>query len=256
MENGRKRKSFYYAATLVCWCIIAFLTFFLTDRVNIPQVKFDGDDFKFTLRPNQLEALSCIVFDKTNLRRPGYAFSFEKMLIENNRIGPFKTTMYKKAIIQDLQFRIYKYANIIKSPVSQTNLPVLIEARKVQDTTELFEDIWKIHFLKDINLFTVCEAFVNNFEYTCYYENDLSLSIKCKKAVISYKDSNIQLRGHVIIKNQNSTLESNFVEWDFKSNTFNVNNAYTLNHNGSIKTGRNKCFDSELQEENKCTAKL
>jgi hypothetical protein len=163
--------------------------------------------------------------------------------------------MYKKAIVDDLQVKILDYEKLVKAGSIQEKLKQ-IKLKTNHNTTDIFKLPSKIHFLKFINFSTVCEGQINNFKCEFYNDSLQSLSIQCRKAEVSYKSSNIELRGHVIIKNGESTLETNFAQWDFEKNIFNVKNTYVLNRNGTIVTGQNGTFNSQLQEENKCTAKL
>jgi hypothetical protein len=258
-----KRKLTKYAAIPICWITFILLAFSVKSGLNIPEIQFETCDFKFTPQPNRLDAFSYIHFDNQKNYRPIYAVAFESLILKNSSLGPFTTAMFKKATMNDFQLRFYNYdsaeqtesANISK--ISKASFPAIDIKELISDIAGELSNPSAGYIIGNFNLAGVSEVYANNFDCRFFHENDLTLSIRCKRAAASYKNSNIELRGHVIIKTKDgAVLESNLVEWDGNRNIFNVNGSYTLNQNGSVKTGRNASFNSELKEEYKCIAKL
>jgi hypothetical protein len=144
----------------------------------------------------------------------------------------------------------------------------------VPDTKELIKETAGIltypsnrYSVANLNFTNVSEVRVNNFDCRFLYEDAPVLSVHCRRATASYRDSDIELHGHVIIKTRDgATLESNYVKWDVRNKIFKVNSLYAMNRNGAVKTGRNACFDFTLnevgqakncvKEEHKCIAGL
>jgi hypothetical protein len=267
-----------YAAALICWITFIILAFSINSGSNIPEIQSGTCDFKFTPQPNRLDAFSYIHFDSQKNYRPIYAVAFESLILKNSNLGPFTTAMFKKATMNDFQLRFYNYdsavqtvsaeqiesANISELPEIKTSKASSASDIPAVDMKELISNIAGElsnpsagYIIGNFNFAGVSEVYANNFDCRFFHENGLTLSIRCKRAAASYKNSNIELRGHVIIKTgDGAVLESNFVEWDENRNIFNVNGSYILNRNGSVKTGRNASFNSELKEEYKCIAKL
>ncbi|MGA2915437.1 MAG: hypothetical protein ABSE89_05375 [Sedimentisphaerales bacterium] len=220
---------------------------------------------------NELGAFSFIRFDSKANYRPVYGIAFEKLLLTNNSFGPFKTAMHKKAIISDLQLRFYNWtpAGAVKNSISETKPVGIKEQSKtampsvlltsgisspgseelIRDTVNILTRPSNRYSVANFNITNVSEVYMDRFDCRFFSEDTLLLSIKCREAIASYKDSNVELRGHVTIKTKDgTTLEGNYVEWDIRNNIFNVQGLYALNQNGAIKTGRNACFDSTLNE--------
>ncbi|MFA5291602.1 MAG: hypothetical protein WC496_01060 [Phycisphaerae bacterium] len=281
-----KRKLLSYGVALICWILSAGILFILAanSKLNILRKQFENCNFQVTLPTNRLDSFSYTRFDSEKNYRPTYAIAFENLRLENNSFGPFKTAMYKKAMIRDLELRFYRYTpaakgesvNIGEHLENQPPSVSLASDISSIDIKELIGEAADIltnpsnrYSIGNINFANVSEVYANNFDCGFYHENDLSLSIRCRRAAVSYKNYNMELRGHVIIKTEDgTTLESNFVEWDIRNNVFRVNNMYVLNHNGNVKTGTNACFDFGLnkvlshqavngtKEKHKCIAKL
>jgi hypothetical protein len=175
--------------------------------------------------------------------QPIYSVAFENLLLENNNFGPFKTAVHKKAIIHDLHLNYYEYDNAKSIFSASTGLEELIK-----QTGDILRPSGK-YSIGNFNFARVSEVYANNFDCRFFYKDSVILSVHSGNATASYRNSDVELRGHVIIKTQNgAALESNYVEWNIRENTFNVKSAYRLNHNGVVKTGRNACFDFKLNE--------
>lgn len=253
MENGRRKKRLY-AAVLICWIAFTIIVFLFSSRFETIKINPAIFDFNQSSE-NHLDAFSYIRFDELNNKRPAYGIAFNSLDLENISVGPFTTAMFRKAIIQGLEVKIYNYAEAIEE--KSESIVQKIDTKKIaEETTKVFRNPSNTHSFGKINLSNVAEALINGFDCKFYDDDDLSLSIMCKKATVT-KNGEMELRGHVIIKTgDGSILESNFAQWDIKQNNFKIKNSYILNQNGSVKTGRNKIFNSRLQEEHKCTAKL
>jgi hypothetical protein len=211
-----------------------------------------------------LGAFYCTRFNPKKNHLPIYSVAFENLLLKNNNLGPFKTAMHQKAIIRDLELRFYQYPSAVKaepagigeygkSEPSKNPLASGISATAAEKLIGEIANASAVTSNKcsvsNINFAKLSEVYANNFDCRFFYKDNVILSVHSGNAAASYKNSDVELRGHVIIKTQNGdALEGNYVQWNIRENTFDVKSAYRLNHNGVVKTGKNACFDFELNE--------
>jgi hypothetical protein len=240
-----RSRLFNLGLLLCCWIFSVCIFFILSanDKFNIPlRYQPENCNFDLTLPANRSGAFNYTRFNPEKKYQPVYSVAFENLLLKNNNFGPFKTAMHQKAMIHGLELRFYQYA-----PAAET---------KPADAEKLIEEIANASAITsnrfsigNINFARVSEVHANNFDCRFFYKDSVILSVHSGNAAASYENSDIELRGHVIIKTQDGgVLESNYVKWDIHENTFNVKSAYRLNHNGVVKTGRNACFDFTLNE--------
>jgi hypothetical protein len=243
-DRGRLLK---YGGFLLCWSlsICLLIVFSANNGLSTLHNQIEKYNFGSTLPENQVGAFSYIRVDPKENYRPIYSVAFENLLVENNRLGIFKTAINRKATIRSLKLRLYHYipADTSISKLLQNAKELIKEevATKLTDTM----DGWHI---SNINFAKVSEVCVNNFDGKIFQENNLLLAVNCKRAIVSYRaPNNIVLRGHVIISTgEGDTLESNYIEWDTKNCCFRTDKTYFLNRNGEKTSGKGICVDSKL----------
>lgn len=255
------------AGLLLGWWILSVCILFILSANNGFNVPFryqpENCSFDLTLPTNKLGAFNYTRFNPKEKHLPIYSVAFENLLLKNNNFGPFKTAMHQRAMIHDLELRFYQYDSAANQP---TGISESIKAEppknpltsdiSATDTEKLIGETINASTITsnrcsigNINFARVSEIYANNFDCRFFYKDSVILSVHSGNATASYRNSDVELRGHVIIKTQNGiALEGNYVEWNICENTFNVKSAYILNHNGVVKTGRNACFDFELNE--------
>jgi len=260
---------------LVSWLssILVLIIVATNNDLNTRYLDTIGYKPNFRLAENQLGVLSYIRYDSENNGRPIYAVYFRNLSTENNKLGIFKTGLHKVVKIRDLSLRFYQYSppkvnstgDLDNGRTSKTTSDDSIEPTRTalsdifffaEDTTADVrtlkgiidplvhpKDGWRIN----IDLSNVSEVCVSNFDCEILNDGKLFLSVQSKRASVSYKQLGLVLRGHVIISAANgSTLESNHIKWDIESQRFIVNGAYVLNRDGIKITGKNMCFDVQL----------
>jgi len=253
-DKGRLSKYYIF---FVCWILSIFIILLFAAKTYLKDNKslnFLSKNWTFdsALPKNELGTFSFIHFDSKANYRPVYGIAFEKLLLTNNSIGPFKTAMHKKAIISDLKVHYYKN----EASQNFVNTDAFAVEELINQTNGILRPS-KEYDIGNFNFSNVSEIYADKFNCKYFSEDTLLLSIKSRKAVASYKNSTIKLSGHVTIKTKSgTTLESNQIEWDIRNNIFKVKGLFVLNSNGNIKTGRDSNFDFNLKEENKCIAKL
>jgi hypothetical protein len=269
VKKGRLLK---YETFFICWLfsIYIVLTLSASNRIKtFCSQSVENCNFELELPKNQLGAFSYVCFDSKANYRPIYAIAFENLLLENNNFGPFKTAIHKRAMIRDLKLRFYHCTSGLPNVSLASAVSVPDAEELIKETADILTRPSNRYGIGNINFASVSEVYADRFDCRFFYENTLLLSVHCRKATASYRNSNVELRGHVTIRTQDgTTLESNYVEWDVRNNTFNVKSLYALNHNGAVKTGGNACFDFALnevlshqarnctKEEHECVAKL
>jgi hypothetical protein len=227
-------------------------------------------DFEPELRQprNQTGAISYIYWDTKEDYRPVYSVSFKNLLLENNRLGVFKTALHKLARIQDLELRFHQHKAPVTEPAAGIGANVnsqlaergrsrisLVPWDQIANATGLMRRLmhrlknpdndWRIS--NNIDFGHVSELTISNFDYQVFWDDTLFFAIKSKRALVSYKQPTAVLRGQVTITGADgSTLESNHVRWDVRKQLFTAKGVYVLNRNGLITSGRGICVDAQL----------
>lgn len=287
-------------AVLLAFWIFSFLILIIVTGNNGLNALYDNAlscGLGFRLPKNQIGFLRYTRWDPKENYRPIYSISFKNLLAENSRLGIFKTALYKVVKIRDLELRFYEYTTPKVTETTKLNhgkTTKNIAARSVESciTTKPYispttedtiantralikeiirkltspENLWRVN---KIDLGNISEVRINNFDYKVFYDDDLSFAIQSKRAVTSYKQSELALRGHVIITAADgSTLECNYAKWGTKTGYFKIDGVYVLNRNGMKMIGKDICVDTQLnlaraqqakyehKEAERCFAKL
>jgi len=259
-----------WTVLLASW-IFSFLILIIVTRNNELNTLYNNamsHGPELGLPKNQIGSVSYTRWDPKENYRPIYSIYFKNLLAENSQLGIFKTALHKVVKIQDLKLKFYRYdspPNV--SPLPEdiiTNIRALIKEiiRKLTNP----ENRWRVNI---IDLGNTSEVRVNNFDYKVFSDDDLSFAIQSKRAITSYKQSELALRGHVIITAADgSTLECNYAKWDTKKGHLKIDGVYVLNRNGVKMIGRDICVDTQLnlaraqqakfkpKEAERCFAKL
>jgi len=267
------KRGFLLASWILSFLIL--INFSGNNELNALYNDSTGHKVELKVLKNQIRTLSYTRYDPTENSKPVYSVSFKNLLVENNKVGIFKTALHKVVKIRDLELTFYEYA---PSKVSAGAIPDIYSGPKGATSDEVAfvknilhklttpKDGWRVN---RIDLGNVSEVRVNDFDYKVFYDDDFFFGIRSKRAMVSYKHAGIVLRGHVTIKTADgSTLESNYVKWDVKRQHFTVNGVYVLNRDGIQTMGKNINIDAQLnnavikrakferKEEQKCFAKL
>lgn len=252
---------------------------------------------KLRLPKNQMGSLRYTRWDPKENGRPIYSVRFKNLIVENSKLGIFKTALHKVVKIPDLELRFYQYASPKVTATTKLNHSIFPETvaagsdgpskTTISDISLVPEDTitnpralikniirkltnpengWRVN---SIDLGNISEVRINNFDYKVFFDDDLFFAIQSKRAMATYKQSELALRGHVIITAADgSTLESNYIKWDIENQHFTVNGIYVLDRNGVKTIGKDICVDaalnalerqhaeSERKERKKCFAKL
>lgn len=213
------------------------------------------------LRPlkNEVRGLSYIRWDTKENHRPIYSVYFDNLRVENNDLGIFKTALHKVARIRDLKLELYRHTSP-EAATARTNdifsvygdlstgagASILAQIKELLPALTAPRRGWRIG---NIHLGNVSEVYVNNFDYRVLCDGDLYFGVQSSRAMVSYRWSDMLLRGRVTIRiADGSTLESNYVKWDVKKRHFSVNGVYVLNRSGTVTTGKDICVDAQFND--------
>jgi len=220
---------------------------------------------------NEIRGLSFTKHVPQQNGRAVYSVHFKNLRAENNRLGIFKSAIHKIVKIQDLdiEFKRYSFSEDTAATELKGSKSSIATAEPHGDlhladgrdacifpeeatSNEISRVITEIASLKnrwhiDIELGNVSEVLVNNFDYKVLYDGELFFGIHSKTATASGKQRGLLLRGHATVKAADgSILESNCIKWDTKKGYFVTDGIYVLSHNGTKTTGKNACFDIQL----------
>ncbi|NLH18269.1 MAG: hypothetical protein GX455_16975 [Phycisphaerae bacterium] len=205
--------------------------------------------------------IRCVQRDPENGHRPLYAISLADITADSGSVFVFKTGLFKTIQVHSLRLRRYVYESDDSStPTTMRSSPYADPAGILQDL-KVVEDLVsgqqeKIRLGQGIELRVerpdfsdASQVIVDDFDYRVLVEGHSSLAIVSKRAVASYEESGILLRGGVTITaNDGATLRANRVRWDPKRGSFTVEGNFLLSRGDSQTAGRAICLDEQLHK--------
>jgi hypothetical protein len=197
---------------------------------------------------NQLDGLTYYRYDP-NTNKLCFAARVGTLKAENATLGIFKTAAARKIKVKDLQLHFYNYSGI----TGLTALKTLVlpegaaagENRLQEILRQLADarDRWGV----DIDLSNTIEVTIDNLDCRMFDDDALRLAVQCRRAVVGSAWPLVTLRGHVTITGADgSTLESNYVKWDTKKQSFTADGMYILRRGDSRIAGKGIRVDSNL----------
>ena len=267
-----------WSVLLISWslCVLILGIVIVSENNELNTLYRDAASIGPELRPpkNQTGAFNYRRWDPNENYRPVFSVHFENFCSENNNFGFFKTALHKVVKIQDFELKFYKYNP--DKVTSDTTLDIFFVSEDItSDTITLVKNImrrlttpesgWRVN---NIDLSNVTEVRINNFDYQVFHNSNLLFATQSNRAIVSYRNSDVVLRGHAKITiADGSTLESNHIKWDVEKQHFSVDGVYVLNRGRVMTTGKGICVDARLKsvngqhakserKEQKCIAKL
>ena len=243
MKHGENRR-LRWLAFLAVWFFLfsAFLVFCANSGLGIRYGSLE--EFGGILWPvkNRLGAVRYTRWDAQR-SRPIWSVRFSGLIAENSTLGFFRTALHKVVRIEDFESRIYRYeagAGGVGDLATEGDGMIRRALGKLANREGTVR-------CDNIDLSNVSEVRVENFCYEVFEQGRLALGVRSKRAIASYRQSALVLRGHVRIEIADvGTLESNHVEWDFAKERFFVKGVYVLNRGGQASCGRDICVDGQL----------
>lgn len=226
------------------------------------------------LPKNETGAFNYRRWDPKKNYRPIRSVRFENLCAENNKLGPFKTALHKVVKIRDLKLKFHRYRS---DKVAAGTTPDIFPVPEgtITDTRALAKSLvgrlttpTKGFRINNIDIGNVSEVRIDNLDYRVFNDGELFFATESRRATVSYKTSNVVLHGHAkITVADGSTLESNRIKWNTRSQHFSADGVFVLNRGGLMTTGKGICVDSQLknvkgqyartkEREQKCIAKL
>jgi hypothetical protein len=207
---------------------------------------------------NQLNGLTYYRYDP-NTNKLCFAARVGTLKAENATLGIFKTAAARAIKVKDLQLHFYEHSGIAA--------PAALRAIVLPEETAAGEnrlggilrqladarDRWGV----DIDLSNTIEVTIDNLDCRMFDDGALRLAVQCRRAVVDSGWPLVTLRGHVTITSADgSTLESNYVKWDTKRQSFTADGMYILRRAGAQIAGKGIRVDSNLNITNVKNAKL
>ncbi|MBN2375488.1 MAG: hypothetical protein JXD22_03750 [Sedimentisphaerales bacterium] len=217
-----------------------------------------------SLGKNEIEDFRFVHYDPEK-QESNYSVSFERLRSENASLGTFRTALFKVVTIEDLQLCYQQNNDLADSSndtaaISGKGNPFFggidfagggngeqgnyLQEQLIGQISQvgLGGDEYVELMLPDLS--NAVETNIKGFKYELFSKGQLLLSVQSKRALVEHRDPEIMtLRGHVIIKVGQTTLESNRVKWDMVEQKFIVSESYLLTCNGIKTAGRGTSFD-------------
>jgi Lipopolysaccharide-assembly, LptC-related len=204
---------------------------------------------------NQLAGLAYYRYDP-NTNRLCFAASAGMLSAEDAPLGIFKTAAARIIKVKDLQLHFNEPSGSPALATLQSNfLPGAPAAGKngFQEILGQLTDarghrgIDSSRWGTDMDLSNAREITIDDFDCGIFDENDLRLRVQSSRAIVNSDWPLVTLRGHVVITSADgSILESNYVKWDTKKQSFIADRMYVLRRGDSRITGKGICVDSYL----------
>lgn len=205
--------------------------------------------------------IRCVRRDPENGHRPLYAISLADITADSGSVFVFKTGLFKTIQIHSLRLRRYVYASDESSEATVMRSSRSMDPAGIREDLKVAEDLVgsrqeTVQLGQGIEIRVqspdfsdASQVIVEDFDYRVLVEGRSSLSIVSKRAVASYEESGILLRGGVTITaDDGTTLRANRVRWDPKRGSFTVDGNYLLSRVDSQTAGRMICLDEQLHE--------
>jgi hypothetical protein len=198
-------------------------------------------------------------WDPRQNNRPLYSVSLDGMTVKPGNLGFFKTGLFKTVQVRSLQVRRYEY----ESDAGTQGPGIDPEGTALQalelDNPELVKGVFRGqqeplrlgHGMEiRIDRPDVSDAgqlLVEHFDYQIFLEGRPRLSIRSKRALASWEESGILLRGGVVVTaDDGPTVRSNRIRWDFRNHVFSVEDNYLLTQGPSQTAGKTVYLDEQL----------
>ncbi len=251
MFTGAKNLRSRIYVILALWAlIVAALAVIFVRRSGVESYlsRYQSQVFTTSLPENQINGLTYYRYDP-NTNKLRFAASVETLRTENATLGIFRTAVARTIKVKDLQLHFYNYSGI-SAPAALEGLvlpeEVIAGENRLQKILSRLVDA-RDHWGVDIDLSNACELTIDNFDCRLFDDDTLRLAVQCRRAIVDSGWPLVTLRGHVTITSADgSTLESNYVKWDTKRQSFTADGTYFLRRGESQIAGKGIRVDSNL----------
>lgn len=197
--------------------------------------------------------------DPQHANRLQFSVSLEGMTVTPGNLGFFKTGLFKTVQVRSLQVRRYEYESDPGTPG-----PGTIPEETALRALALGHPEWvNGAFVGDQEPFRLGQGMeirvdrpdvsdagqivVENFDYRIVCEGRPRLSIACKRAMASWDQSGILLRGGVVVTAADGgTVRSNRIRWIPRDRVFSVEDNFLLTAGPTRIAGKSIYLDEQL----------
>jgi hypothetical protein len=214
---------------------------------------------------NGTGAFSVRQLDASAGYRPAFSLAWKNMRAENGRLAFFKTPLHKTVTIDGLHVKFYQHSSedaaarlSDRDGRRQRRLLVGDGEAAARDMFVEAIDVLAREFrtktqgmamdsLLPADISSATKVIINDLDYSLFCRDQLELGIKCHNAVASASESEIVLRGGVVIQADGGKLMSNCVLWDMEKGQFSVPGTYVMDRDGVPVRGSGLRCDHHLR---------
>ena len=244
---------------LVVWILCALVLIVIAGNNQLSTRYNQATSLRFDRRMHQNE-LKSFHYRSWNPKRdycPIFSICFQSLCAENNNLGFFKTALHKVVRIHDLKLRLYQYYQENDAAAATHRIHNVLEtapgdiAAHFKNTVRRLTTPMGGWRLSNFDIGNVSEILASGFNCTIFHNGVLHFAAQSRRAIVSYKDSDLILRGIAKVTiADGSTLESNEIKWDVKRQCFSARGVYVLKRRGIITTGKGIYVNDQLESIN------
>jgi hypothetical protein len=200
-------------------------------------------------------SVRCVGGDRTD-DGPAFCISASHLHADNGRYGILNTPLNKTLVVDDLVAQI-RYCTDERAPKSNhgTGREEIHYARGLDPLLRRLQrgicdarDRVGVRVVLPVDISDATNLVAKNLHYEVYCDNNLELSIDCRRALFSASTAEVVLRGCVTIRGPDSCrLMGNCVRWDLEHQRFAVAGSCILNTRGVSFGARDVYCDHRLR---------
>ena len=194
-------------------------------------------------------------WDSQQGNRPQFSISLDNLTVKPGILGVFQTGLFKTIQVRSLQVRRYEYPSDPGMPglgmvpeetalrALELDNPELVKGIFGGDQEPLRLDNGMEIRVDRPDVSDAGQLLVENFDYQIMYDGKPRLSISSKRALASWDESGILLRGGVVVTAADGgTVRSNRIRWNPRDRVFSVEDNYLLTVGPSQTAGKSILF--------------
>jgi hypothetical protein len=194
---------------------------------------------------------------ESSVNRPAYEVAFDDLHAEDGGSGPFRTAAHKIVYIENLRVRFLHTPQIggldADAKIQLGDLCSLFAPRRRNGLTDgglgLVQELWGAEgdVSASIDLTNTMQVRIKGLEWEICRNGQALFSARCRHARLEDDSDHIVLRGHATVTANGTTLESNCIALDVRTNRIVVDGRYILTRDGQKEFGAGASFNTELK---------
>ncbi len=178
---------------------------------------------------------------------------FDNLRAENGSLGVFKTASLKVVYIDDLRATFLAEGPNGGASAAIRDFSDLFAPRHNADPnanplgffheTEGMNADWSV----PLDMANTTEVRIRRLDWKVLGDDTTLFQVRCQHATLRSDSPRIVLRGHVAVTTPGGVLESNCIEMDTRDESIIVPGRYSLNRDGTVRTGCGERFSRSLE---------